>query len=222
MSISTSYEPIGNEKISKLNDNNSYKWSYEIKMLLQSKDLLKNIEYESLIEFTAKTLGNDLSESQKQIINEKGNNDNDRRLELIEKLEKKLEISKKDKMEWVRDDSRCVAIIGLSVSERYIPLIKESKNAFELWTKIKNELSTINNGQKLMLKCQFYDAKMTEKETLIQYLDKVVSICSKLEEIGCKTDESEICYKILSSIPEKYKAIKLTMLMMPEEDLRVA
>src|SRR6185437_10449412 len=145
MSISTSYEPIGNEKISKLNDNNSYKWSYEIKMLLQSKDLLKNIEYESLIEFTAKTLGNDLSESQKQIINEKGNNDNDRRLELIEKLEKKLEIFKKYKMEWVRDDSRCVAIIGLSVSERYIPLIqcKESKNAFELWTKIKNELSTI-------------------------------------------------------------------------------
>ena len=53
----SSYEPIGNEKIAKLNDNNSYKWTYEIRMLLQSKDLWKNCENENLIQYSKKMMG---------------------------------------------------------------------------------------------------------------------------------------------------------------------
>jgi len=38
--------------ISKLRDDNGYKWSYEMKMLLGSKDLWKNCEYRSEEEYS--------------------------------------------------------------------------------------------------------------------------------------------------------------------------
>src|SRR5689334_17775977 len=78
------------------------------------------------------------------------------------------------------------------------------------------------NALKLTLKCQFYEIKMIEKESLVNYVDRVMNIIDKLNDLGCKTEEKEICYKILSSIPEKYKPITLTCLMLPEEKLVVS
>jgi len=43
---------IANSKtISKLKDDNGYKWSYEMKMFLGSKDLWKNCEFKGLEEY---------------------------------------------------------------------------------------------------------------------------------------------------------------------------
>ena len=187
----------------KLNDTNHYKWTYDITMLLKSQDLWKNVNYENIDEYyrmMRRSIGDD---------EEKKEDD------------KKSMIDFKERLKWERDDAKCLAVIGMSVGERFIPIIRECNTAKEAWEAIQTEIAGASNSQKLTLKCQFYDARMSEKESLVMYLDRISGIIDKLREIGCKTDESEVCYKILSSIPEKYKAIQLTCLMLPEEQLKI-
>ncbi len=101
-------------------------------------------------------------------------------------------------------------------------IIRESTTAHQAWQNINQELASSNNSIMLTLKCQFYEARMTEKETLVNYVDRVMMIIERLNDIGCKTEEKEICYKILSSIPERYKPITLSCLMLPPEKLVVS
>jgi hypothetical protein len=110
----------------------------------------------------------------------------------------------------------------MCVSERFIPIIRESTTAYQAWQKIEEELAGSNNSTMLTLKCQFYEARMSEKENLVNYVDRVMMIVERLSDIGCKTEEKEICYKILSSIPERYKPITLSCLMLPPEKLVVS
>ena len=199
-------EIVNPKTISKLKDENGYKWSYEMKMILGSKDLWKNCEFKGLEEYL-RSLDDDDDENEKK--------------EVRRKNEKK-EISITERREWKKDDSKCLSIIGMSVGERFIPIIRESTTAHQAWQKIEVELAGSNNSTMLTLKCQFYEARMTEKETLVNYVDRVMMIIERLNDIGCKTEEKEICYKILSSIPEKYKPITLSCLMLPPEKLVVS
>jgi len=86
---------------------------------------------------------------------------------------------------------------------------------------IKKEFVGLNNSMKLSLKCQFYEAKMNEKGQLLKYVDRITNITDRLDDIGCYTEEKEICFKILSSIPENYRPITLSCLMIPEDKLSV-
>ena len=83
-------------------------------------------------------------------------------------------------------------------------------------------MQSSNNAIKLNLKSHFYEARMTDKETLVNYIDRITNITDRLLEIGAETEEKEICYKILSSIPERYKPITLSCLMLPEDKLKVS
>ncbi len=109
---------------------------------------------------------------------------------------KETMIDFKERLKWERDDEKCLAVIGMSVGERLIPIIRECKTAYKAWKAIQREIAGASNSQKLTLKCQFYYARMSEKESLVMYLDRISGITDKLREIGCKTDVSEVCYKI--------------------------
>ena len=208
--ILTSYEPISIKPMdiksatTKLSDTNHYKWTYDITMLLKSQDLWKNVIYKNIDEYYRMMRRSIEDDEVKE----------------IEEDDKKLMIDFKERLKWERDDEKCLAVIGMSVGERFIPIIRECKTAHEAWEAIQREIAGASNSQKLTLKCQFYDATMSENESLVMYLDRISRIIDKLKEIGCKTDESEVCYKILSSIPQKYKSIQLTCLMLPEDQLK--
>ena len=102
----------GNSKtISKLKDDNGYKWSYEMKMILGSKDLWKNCEFTGVEEYL-RSLDDDEDEKNEK----KGKNE-------------KIEISISERREWKKDDAKCLSIIGMSVGERFIPIIRESTTA---------------------------------------------------------------------------------------------
>ncbi len=189
----------------KLNDSNHYKWTYDITMLLKSQDLWKNVIHKNIDEYyrmMRRSIEGDVEEKEEE---------NDR----------KDKINFKERLKWERDDEKCLAVIGMSVGERFIPIIRECKTANEAWEAIQREIAGASFSQKLTLKCQFYDARMSEKESLVMYLDRINGIVDKLREIGCKTDESEVCYKILSSISEKYKSIQLSCMMLPEDQLKI-
>src|SRR6185503_14729726 len=107
------------------------------------------------------------------------------------------------------NDQKAHALIGLNIEQKFYHVVKYTTYSHEAWRALKKEFTTAVNGLKLMLKCQFYDARMTDKETLLKYLDHVVGITEKLYDLGTKTKETETCYKVLSSIPDTYKPITM-------------
>ena len=60
------------DKIAKLTDVNGYKWTYDIKMLLKSKDLWKNCIYENIYNYQIDMLEHkDTEKIKKESIKEK-------------------------------------------------------------------------------------------------------------------------------------------------------
>ncbi len=111
-------EVANSKTISKLKDDNGYKWSYDLKMFLGSKDLWKNCEFKGLEEY----------------LRSLDDEDEDEENEKKEKKEKKGKNEKKEisiivRREWKKDDAKCLSIIGMSVGERFIPTIREATTA---------------------------------------------------------------------------------------------
>ncbi len=185
-------------KISKLSDSNYHKWSYDIKLVLQTKGLWKNVENATLADYV------------------------DEMNDGVSEEEDKVKMTGKDRVEWKENNEKCMAIIGLSVSDRYTQTIKESTTPKEIWVKLKALCTTTDRSLKFSLQSQFFEAKMNEKETLINYVDRVVGIVEKLKEIGSEIEEEIICFKILYSLQERYRPIIMTCMMIPENEFKVA
>src|ERR1044071_2621803 len=105
----------------KLKDDNYYRWSYDIQMTLKSKNLWKNCEYESIGEY------------RRSMMDKSG------------KDEKEI-ITNQERMKWLEDDDKCIAIIGKNVSERFIPIIKNARTAHHAWVNITQEFAGYNNA----------------------------------------------------------------------------
>ena len=84
------------QSTTKLNDFNGYKWTYEIKMILQSKDLWKNCEYEDLTQYMIEMIGaEEIKERKKEA---EGIFDKEKKRKIIMKIEDELTITSKEKM----------------------------------------------------------------------------------------------------------------------------
>ena len=105
-------------------------------------------------------------------------------------------------------------------TEKFYRRARDCDSAWELET-LKTEAGGSKNATKLSLKCEFYSARMEDREDLSKFVDRVAIIVDKLHDVGCTTSESEVCYKILASLPTSYRSMTLACLMMPEEQLTV-
>jgi hypothetical protein len=171
-----------NTKIVKLNDDNYFKWSYEMRMILQGRGLWKNCEHEDLERYIVETKKKKYELERKMTvkINERRRESGQKEIKFDENRDDEVMITTKEMMDWMNDDEKCVAMIGLSLSDRFIITIKQLTTAYEIWNRIKELASTNNSAMKLSLKIQFFDAKMTEKESLVNYVDRVEQIVEKL------------------------------------------
>lgn len=214
--FSTSYEPTANSKIvlQKLADENYFKWSYEMEMHLRSLGLWKNVCFEAIEEYW-KSLDGEEEPQEIKLEPKKKAKSNESPLKLIEA------VKPAEKRKWKEDDSKCIATIGLFVAEKFYRKLRECKSAYEAWRILAKEAGGQNNYNKLALKCQFYSIAMEEEEPLLKFVDRVTLITDKLSQIGVATEESEICFKILSALPEEYKPITLSCLMIDQEKLTI-
>ena len=102
---------IKNSTTTKLNDSNHYKWTYDITMLLKSQDLWKKVIHKNIDENYRMMRRSSESDVEKK--------------EEEEDYERKEKIDFKERLKWERDDEKCLAVIGMSVGERFIPIIRE-------------------------------------------------------------------------------------------------
>ncbi len=77
-------------------------------MLLKSQDLWKNVICKNIDEYYSM-----MRRAMGEVVKEKEEDD------------KKSMIEIKERLKWERDDEKCLAVIGMSVGERFIPIIGE-------------------------------------------------------------------------------------------------
>jgi hypothetical protein len=202
-------------KIEKLNNDNYWSWSYEMKNLLKSKNLWKYCQYDNSEEYYDK-LGMISHESSEILEEEYGES------KQVKKIPRKSKFSVEENIKWNEENEKCLALLSLCVDKKYYGLLNKAKNAKSGWESIENEFKNVSSGLKLSLKCEFYKSEMRKRETLSEYLDRVCEIVEKLEKLGCETSESEVCYKVLSSIPDRYRPITMSCMMVDEKSLKVS
>src|SRR5262249_40890352 len=100
--------------------------------------------------------------------------------------------------------------------------IKNAKTCKEAWAMLKKDFLETSNSQKLVLKCQYHEAKQGDRESLSKYLDRVVYLEERLRELGVETKQQEVCYKILSSIRDEYRVITMSCMQLSEEKLTIS
>jgi hypothetical protein len=199
--------------IPKLGDDNFYSWSYEMEMLLSSKGLWNHC-------LTEEQQINEIYDLAKETLKSE-NPEADLKRENVIMVAKKL-LPKKD-ADWYSNDKKCLAIIGLNVDPKFIPTIRAHKTAAEVWNGLKANFTSQSGGTILSLKTKFYKAELEEgKESLTQYLDRIVLLTEKLKDLGCATQEDEICYKVLSSLPESYNSMTMALMVIPNDKLKIS
>src|SRR5438046_1420725 len=77
----------------------------------------------------------------------------------------------------------------------------------EMWTLLKKEAQGNEVGNLLALKGSFRKAIMSKEEILTKFLDRVSGIVDKLADIGEIIPQNEICYLVLTYIPDQYRPI---------------
>jgi transposase InsO family protein len=208
----------GNQNIDKLSDDNWQDWQFNITMLLKSKGLWKHtqvdlpFEQALLLKKEEATKRSDMSTTTTpHRKREKSENINS---QLIEKAIKDGN--------WEEDDEKALALIGLSISSKFYSKIGEATTCFQAWHKLKKYFTQVSTGNIMLLKCQFYEARMAPNDSLLGYLDQVVRISERLKGLGSITDEKEICYKVLGSIPKEYNPITMACMLLPQEQLTLS
>jgi hypothetical protein len=116
----------------------------------------------------------------------------------------------------------CIALIGMHVDAKFIPIVKNQKLAHQVWSELKKAFTLQSGAVILNLKTQFYKCHLEAEESLSAYLDRVLLITEKLRGLGCETAETEICFKILSSLSEKYRSMTMAIMVLPIEKLTIS
>lgn len=104
-------------------------------------------------------------------------------------------------------DAKARSIIVQCLSDRYIEIVKNSKTAADMLSKLEDifERKTVCN--KLRLKRQLIMLKCSASEKLQDYFLKFDSLVGELSAIGCEVDKmDQVCY-LLSSLPPAYENV---------------
>ena len=257
------------EKVIKLNENNWYTWSFETEQVLRSKDLWKNVEYNSYrayLEHIAKEAQQaskyyeleeypeiDMTEFNKELLKrmqvmekmlEKGTSS---KIEIVpdetetseksfgektgEKLGKPLQpkgyskslvkssdITAKDLAKWARDDEMAKGEISKKLShQNHRAIIEGSKTAYDLWRNLKTTYDVRSPVLKVQLKVTFYETLMGEKESLIGFLNRMVSMNDKMHYHGVGVDEEEICFKMISALSKNHVGLVQHLMLLPDD-----
>lgn len=197
---------------SKLTDESKFlNWSYEIEMILRSKDLWNQVIYSSAAMselFNSGLEGNLTIEATAEQVTQ--------RVEIAH-----IEITPEITKTWNKNDRKAIAFISLSVGELFYPIVREPANhsARLLFAAIRRRCQAVNNSLRLSLEDQYNRLTMKETETLREFLDRTTAITNKLAAMNHPVEEERICTKILSSMTPRYEPIRLTIFMQPPEQL---
>ena len=106
--------------------------------------------------------------------------------------------------EWIRNDSKARAFIGLSLTNNHLEQVQHSKSAKDMWKSICDiyEKHTLLN--QLTARRRFYTAEMKEFEKVLDFAAQVRLRASSLRSMGSSITDQDMAMTFLSGLPERF------------------
>ena len=135
---------------------------------------------------------------------------------------KEEEVTTKECIKWAKDDEMARGEISKRLNHtNHRQIIESSETAYELWLALKDKFDVNNPAIKVQLKVQFYETIMGEKESLLNFLNRMVALNEKLGHHGVGVQENELCYKIISALPKSHATLVQFLMMCEDKDFTV-
>jgi transposase InsO family protein len=106
---------------------------------------------------------------------------------------------------WNEKDEKALTTICLALSDSELVHVETSTTSAEAWKRLADVHETDALPRKMLLWRQLYSSKFQEgRETMQEYLSKVVTLKNQLTAVGETVSENSVAMQILHSLPESY------------------
>ena len=129
--------------------------------------------------------------------------------------------SSEKKRQFVKRSQKALAIIGLHVSDEFLPHIMDAKNAKELWKTLEKLYTEQSQAQRIHLRRQLQQIRLRPDETISKYVNRLKGIAHRLSSAGYVPGDDEQVCALLNGLPEAYKTL-VTVLESQTKDLTMS
>lgn len=177
---------LKDSRIEKLVEDNYQYWSFQMKMLLQSKDLWEAI-----------------TEQHPEYPGERPTGPPEGLVERQRVFDLRLE----EYIFWREKDQKAMNRIALNVDRANANIIYNMRSGQEAWFALKDRHLASTLGSKLRLKKRLGDIKFAEGKTMHGHLNEMIEMFNKLADIGEQVKEDEKIIHILRSVEPKFSNV---------------
>jgi len=219
-------------KFSKLNSSNFYGWSQNMEVLLTQQKLKRFIEFQSFDNWYLHSnikSDHELGYLRKRDVILSGNEDQEWKDASIERLDDKYfqDLSfwsrekAKARIKWDSDQEVTQGYLRGSIETTLWSQIRDLGSAYEMWVKLKEMCLTAEVGNLIILYKEFFELTLKKDEQLISFLSRVQNILDRLIDLGEDLTPALVCYKVLSSLGDKYNALTQGLFQVPKQSLNM-
>jgi transposase InsO family protein len=205
-------QPINDDEkplksMTQLTDESCYfKWSYDIKQILEQKALWRVVQYaniEMFELFRANRQGDLRIDATAE-----------RAIEVHQGVAQQVQISVAQRETWTQMDEKAKGYIGKSVGELFYQIVSDqppNATARDLWNQIENRCRTVNHSLRINLESEYNLARMKDKEEPRQYLDRITTMTNRLATMQVQIPQPRIVAKVMSTMTDQFLPLRQTV-----------
>ena len=123
--------------------------------------------------------------------------------------------------EWSKNDGKVKSIILFSITDSQLVFCRKAKTAYDIWMMLKEHHEKSTLFSKVILLKKICKTAYNGSDSMVDHLNKLRSFFDKLTLIGQNLNDSMIIAFILSSMPESYDSVVMSLETRPEDQLTV-
>lgn len=121
--------------------------------------------------------------------------------------------------DWVRDDQRALATIGLCLEESQYSLIKKKTSAKLVWQSLKEYHEKPNMSSRVSLLKRLCSINFSTGGDMEKHLVDLDDLFERLENVGQKLDDSLKVAMVLRSLPDSFDSLVMALESRPDADI---
>ena len=120
--------------------------------------------------------------------------------------------------QWLRNENKAKAIIGLSLSDEHLEHVRDCETAMDMWETIPNVFERHALLNKLAARRHFYTVTMKSNEKVLAYINRVIQLAGRLKSMKVEIDDKEIAMAVLNGLPARFESLIVAINALGNED----
>lgn len=121
------------------------------------------------------------------------------------------EDDKTDASKRVRNDQKALAKICLCLDDAAITHVRKCDTALDAWTALSNVYEDKGYGRKLRLQTTLYQTKLSDYNTIEEYITQILNVTQQLADIGKEIPDDDIAAIMLGGLPSHYAPLVMAL-----------